>query len=107
VIQSHRRPIFHLGLFFNLQKSFQLPAYAEATTQAYVHSLSLSYDNDHFSGDRRVLQYLDISADEDNDELEKHFLDVSDDASSSISRSLSATSCSSSPSSTSNIVSCS
>jgi hypothetical protein len=107
VTRSHRRPILHSGLFFSPQKSFQLPAYAEAAAQAYVHSLSPSYDSDHFSGDRRVLQYLDISADEDNDELEEYFLDVSDDASSSISHSLSASSCSSSPSSTSNIVNCS
>jgi hypothetical protein len=81
VTQSHRHPILHSGLFFSPQKSFQLPAYAEAAAQAYVHSLSPSYDSDHFSGDRRVLQYLDISADEDNDELEEYFLDVSDDAS--------------------------
>jgi hypothetical protein len=70
-----------------------------------LRHLSPSYDIDNFSGDRRVLEYLDISADEDNDELEEHFLDISDDASNSMSRSVLATSCSSSPSSTSNIVS--
>jgi hypothetical protein len=104
VTRSYRRPILHSGLFFNPQKTFQLPAYAKATAQAYAHSLSPSYDSDRFSGDRRVLEYLNISANEDNDELEEHFLDVSD-ASNSMSRSVSATSCSSSLSSTSNIIS--
>jgi hypothetical protein len=94
-----------LGLFFNPQKTFQFPAYAKAAAQAYAHSFSPSYDSDSFSGDCRVLEYLDISADEDNDELEEHFLDVSNDASNSMSHSVSATSCSSSPSSTNNIVS--
>jgi hypothetical protein len=105
VTRSYKRPILHSGLFFSPQKTFQLPAYAEVAAQAYAHSLSPSYNSDSFLGDRRVLEYLDISADEDNDELEEHFLDISDDASNSMSRSVLATSCSSSPSSTSNIVS--
>jgi hypothetical protein len=101
-------------LFISPQKTFDLPTYAEAATQAFAHSLSPSYDSDRFSGDRRILEFLDINADEDNDELEEHFLDVSDASSSmsrsisatsnSMSRSISATSCSSSPSSTSYIV---
>jgi hypothetical protein len=92
-----------LGLFISPQKTFDLPTYAEAAAQAFAHSLSPSYDSDRFFGDRRILEFLDINADEDLDELEEHFLDVSD-ASSSMSRSISATSCSSSPSSTSYIV---
>jgi hypothetical protein len=98
------RPILHSGLFINPQKTFQLPSYDEAAAQAYGLSLSPSYDSDRFSRDSRVLEFLDISADEDNDELEEHFLDVSD-ASSSTTHSISATSCSSSPSATSILVS--
>jgi hypothetical protein len=91
-------------LFFSPQKTFQLPTYAKAATQAYAHSLSPSYDSDRFSGDRRVWEFLDISADGDNDRLEEHFLDVSN-ASNSMSRSVLATSYNSSPSSTNNVVS--
>ena len=104
VTQSYKHPILHSGLFFSPQKTFQLPAYTKAATQAYVHSLSPSYDSDRFLGDHRVLEYLNISVDEDNDKLEEHFLDVSD-ASNSMSYSISATFGSSSPSSTSIIVS--
>ena len=70
-----------------------------------MHSLSPTYESHDFSGDRRVMEYLDISADECNDELEDHFLEVSYNASSSMFLSLSATSCSSSPSATTNFVS--
>jgi hypothetical protein len=91
-------------LFISPQKTFHLPSYVEAAAHAYAHSLSPSYDSDRFSGDSRVLEFLDISADEDNNELEEHFLDVSD-ASSSATHSTSATSCSSSPSATSILVS--
>ena len=105
VIQAYRCPILHLGLFISPQNSYQLPDYAKAAAQAYAHSLSPSYDSDRFSRDRRILEYLDISAEENNNELEEYFLDVNDDASSSMSCLVSATSCSSSPSSTSNIVS--
>jgi hypothetical protein len=91
-------------LFISPQKTFHLPSYAEAAAQAYALSLSPSYDSDRFSRDSRVLEFLDISADEDNNELEEHFLDVSD-ASSSATHSTSATSCSSSPSATSILVS--
>jgi hypothetical protein len=103
VTRSYKRPILHSGLFISPQKTFHLPSYAEAATQAYALSLSPSYDSDRFSGDSRVLEFLDINADEDNDELEEHFLDVSD-ASSSATHSTSATSCSSSPSATNILV---
>jgi hypothetical protein len=100
VTRSYRRPILHSGLFISPQKTFHLPSYVEAAAHAYAHSLSPSYDSDRFSGDSRVLEFLDISA----DELEEHFLDVSD-VSSSATHSTSATSCSSSPSATSILIS--
>jgi hypothetical protein len=81
-----------------------MPSYAEAAAQAYALLLSPSYNSDRFSGYSRVLEFLDISTNEDNDELEEHFLDVSD-ASNSTTRSISAASCSSSPSATNILVS--
>ena len=99
------RPIVHSGLFVNPQKPFLFPIYVETAAQAFAYSLSPTTDSHGFSRDRRVLEYLDISVDECNDELEDHSLDISDDSSSSMSPSLSATSCSSSPSATTNIVS--
>jgi hypothetical protein len=103
VTRSYRHPILHSGLFISPKKTFHLPSYAKAAAHAYMHSLSPSYDSDRFLGDSRVMEFLDISADEDNDKLE-HFLDVSD-VSSSTTHSTSATSCSSSPSATSILVS--
>ena len=92
-------------MFFSPKKPFQLPVYAEDAAQAYADSISPTYGSDRFSGHPRVLEFLDLSADECSDEVEEHFLDDGDDASSSLSCSVSITSCSSSPSSTNDIVS--
>jgi hypothetical protein len=105
VTRSHVRPILHSALFHSPEKPFLLPIYAETVAQEFAHSLSPAYDSRGYSGNHRVLDFLDISADECNDELEDHSVDDSDDNSSSMSPSVPATSCSSSPSSTSNIVS--
>ena len=104
--RSHLGPILHSGLFVSPQKSFQLPLYAESAAEAFANSTTPTYESRGFSGNPRVLDYLDISADECDDDLDDQYLHYGDDASSSMSLSGSASSCSSSPSSTSHSSSC-
>jgi hypothetical protein len=63
---SPRHPILRPSLFNIPEKTFQLPKYAKALAQHLVTSNTSPISNEQVLRDPRVLQYLDITAVEEN-----------------------------------------
>jgi hypothetical protein len=84
---TSRYPILHPSLFTTPKKSFQLHIYAEAFAHALVLSILPSIDNRCFLRESRILEFLDISAIQNDEHVDHSSIEVSDVSSASPSSS--------------------